>query len=164
MTGHALIKGLRKINPKIRVPSPQDRYRTPQFKGIVGIYLGEPGAPGSRYITAFHLGSVPEWTQLDENGALIQKGWRAVFEKVVRARAATVAQIERAFRVSLYYVDERLLCSYCLRRGDRNLHNGGAMKMCDFDEQLYRGIKTDKAEAPERELRAAYVKTKEIII
>lgn len=149
MSSDDLIKGLRRVNNNLVVPSPEDRYRTKMFKGITALWLGAPLKKGSTKICAFHMGSIPEWTLLDADGMMITRGWRAVFWKVVNAGACRRASIEREFRVSLDHVTDTTLCKSCVREGERNTHNGGARKMCNFHDDLHGSIAAGKKDAPE---------------
>jgi len=102
------------------------------------LWLGPPGEPTSQKISAINASTVPEHTQIGPDGKTIVKGWRQIFEKVIKSGAATRTQIEAAFGVTLDY-DERadtLLCSACLRAGRRRKHNGGLLRLCRLHEQV----------------------------
>ena len=136
-----LIRGLRRINPAIYVHQ--------QGPEHTGIWIGQPGVDGTKFVCAFHLGAVPEWTQIDPNGKLICKGWRAIFEKVVRHGAASQRALEREFRISLDDSGASNLCGKCVRVGHRERHNGGALRMCDTHESVYTQAVRDKANEQE---------------
>ncbi len=158
-----LVRGLRQVNRKLSIPDAEDDLRTPRFKGITTLWLGPPYAPGSKKICALHLGAIPEWTQLDANGMMITRGWRAIFEKVVRSGAGTRTRIERVFRVNLSESSDNVLCAKCVREGRRERHNGGARHMCDLHETVYARVEKNMADRPEKANRAGWRKTKEIV-
>lgn len=163
MSSADLIRGLRRINPALTVPAPCDDNRTPRFKGITTLWIGPPFAPGSTKICALHLGAIPEWSQLDPQGVLITRGWRAIFEKVVRTGAATQEQIERVFRISATRGVSDTLCGWCVREGRRVPHNHGRLKMCDLHEGAYAAARRAHYQQPENESRARWRKTKDIV-
>lgn len=150
MPSAELTRGLQRANPRLYVFD-QDRAHS-------GVWLGKPGAPGTIFICAFHLGLVPEWTQIDESGRLIRKGWRAIFEKVIRSGATTRPALERIFRVSLATGHATYLCSRCVKEGNRNTHNGGKNNLCDFHEAIYDDARKSPARAALAEARAGHVR------
>lgn len=162
MLSDDLIRGLRKCNPSLVVPAPEDRYRTPTFKGITTLWRGAPFQKGSTKICAFHLGAIPEWTQVDAEGRMITRGWRAIFEKVVRSGSSTRARIEHVFRVNLSESSNNALCVKCIRDGKREPHNNGKLRMCDLHENVYTSAQKGRVDAPELLNRANWRKTKEI--
>lgn len=128
---------LMKINPRIRTGS------VVPIKGSV-ISAHDTGATclwletfaGLKKICAIRLGTVPEFTQTSPDGEEIARGWRAVFERVIRARAATREQLERAFGVSLVLTEQTVLCRACLRQGQRKPSNGGVKQLCGRHERI----------------------------
>jgi len=134
-----LIKGLRRINNNIVTPLPEHYNEWYPYKkeGATCLWLGRPG-DGVK-ITAFHLGPVPEWTLMGE-GRLLRKGWRAIFDRVIRSKAATRQQIEREFRVSLEYDGRDKLCPRCFHEGMR-VAGAGASGLCDTHESVRRAAK-----------------------
>lgn len=96
--------------------------------GITCLWLGK------EKITAMRIGVLPEYTQQGPDGLEICKGWRAIFEKVISAGAASRNQIERAFGITLAPMPRSLLCQECLRKGKRRKHNGGVRQLCRFHE------------------------------
>lgn len=124
-----IIKGLRRINANLCTPLPEhyEHYYPLQRAGITCLWLGRPGV-GNK-ITAFRLGPVPEFTQLDRAGNLLCKGWRAIFYKVIRSRAATKKQVEAQFAVDLSVVGVDKSCTQCRRQGVVKL-SVGANHLC----------------------------------
>lgn len=112
-----LIAGLQKINPQIRTPMPEhfDTWYPSQREGVTCLWLGQPGV--GKKICALRLGLIPEWTQLDADGRWMIRGWRSVFERIVRAHAATIRQIERQFNVVLETDGDDGSCVDCRRQG-----------------------------------------------
>jgi hypothetical protein len=123
---------------------------------VTTLWFGDqPGGPTAKKITAYTPGPIPEWTQIGPFGDIIAKGWRAIFYKVVRSGAATRAQIEKEFNVSLAVLGrERRLCPRCMREsGARRPTNGGARGLCDFHDDVVRdaaAIQRKRAEAKEQ--------------
>lgn len=153
MPGSDIERGLRRLNRLV--------YIHKQGPIHSGIWIGKPGADGTRFICAFHLGMVPEWSQIASDGKMIAKGWRAIFEKCVRGGVATRERIEREFRVSLQTGYASNLCTRCAKEGHRTTHNGGKWRLCDMHESIYDAADRAKRSGPERLDRAAWTKTKE---
>lgn len=133
-----VVARLKKINPRIVTNEPVDAGRTliPTARALPGItclWLGEAGGTAQK-ITSMRIGVLPEYTQLGPDGLEVCKGWRAIFEKVIKSGAARREQIERAFGVTLALMPETLLCRECLRRGKRRKNNGGVHQNCKFHE------------------------------
>lgn len=157
MLSEDIIKGLRRINPNIVVPLPEHYKEWYPFKAAGGtcLWLGKPGE-GVK-ITAMHLGAVPEWTQLCPEG-ILAKGWRAIFDRVIKARAATRAQIEREFRVSLTYSGSNKECPRCFQAGIRE-KSSAASGLCDKHEYQRkiavkaRAFKEDRKEMKRRPVK-----------
>lgn len=130
-----IIKKLRKINPRIVTNAPA--WAAPvggtQQLGITCLWLGEPHT--GEKITSIRLGEIPEFTQLSPQGVTICKGWRAIFEKVIKSGAATKFQLEKAFGVSLEISGDDGLCRACMATNKRRKHNGGVNKACGFHEK-----------------------------
>lgn len=100
------------------------------------LWLGLPGEENSQKISAINAGTVPEYTQEGPDGKTIVKGWRQIFEKVIKSGAVTREQIEQAFGVSLVYSDDSVLCHGCTKQGKRRKHNGGVLRLCKLHEQV----------------------------
>ena len=144
-----LISKLQKINPKICAPCPDnfDWWYPMRKFGVTCIWLGQP--PGKdQYITdarwvlqrqkkisSMRYGPIPEFTQLDDRGRLICKGWRAIFNKVIASGAATKKQIERAFGVVLDYDKSVTHCRRCLRLGKR-VRATSAGNLCNLHRKI----------------------------
>ena len=101
------------------------------------LWLGPPGEPTSQKISAINASTVPEHTQIGPDGKSIVKGWRQIFEKVIKSGAVTRTALEAAFGVTLAYTDnDGLLCGACLKQGRRRKHNGGLLRLCRLHEQV----------------------------
>lgn len=114
-----LKRGLQRANRNIVIPPPREFQHATGFCGLTAIYVGEPGNPFARQITAVRAGMIPEFTIIRPDGSIQTKGWRAILEKCVTARVATRAKMERIFRVDLG--SDRTAaarwCSRCQRAG-----------------------------------------------
>lgn len=120
------VRWLKTVNPRI--------YHTPVTAwGMTTLWNGVPHAPGSKSISAMNIGDIPEWTQVDDKGMIIAKGWRAILKKVVQARAARKEAIERVFRVSLDLTDKDGLCRTCIAEGQRRPVTS-ASGLCNFHD------------------------------
>ena len=152
-----LVRGLRQINSNLCVPLPEhyEFYYPLQRAGITCLWLGKPGE--GRKITAFRLGPVPEFTQLTSEGGLLCKGWRAVFEKVVAAHAATKAQIEAKFQISLNRSGNDASCGWCRRDGKikRATSASGLCTPCDSLRKKQAAISAWQAEVIEEAKKRA---------
>jgi hypothetical protein len=158
-----LIRKLSGLNKAIFCPDANDRGHIEGWHGVTSLWLGEPGG-GGRPICGVRLGQIPEWTQVDGNGMLITKGWRAIFDKVIKTGAVRREDVERAFAVALGEGKRDAgLCVKCLREGRRAASNGGAAGMCDTHDGVYSAVKRAKESGPEREERAAWTKEKIIV-
>jgi hypothetical protein len=134
-----LVNGIRRINNNVVIPMPEHfaRWYPGQSAGMTCLWLGPVGT--GRKITAFHLGAVPEFTQVAPGGDIIAKGWRAVFAACVRARACTRRRIEREFKVSLEVDGKDRLCAPCFRNGDRTAVPQ-AGQICSMHSQIAREV------------------------
>lgn len=158
-----LIRKLRTLNPRIYCPDIRDEKHIASWHGVTSLWLGEPGANG-RPICGIRLGLIPEWTQIDPDGILITKGWRAIFDKIIKARAVTQAQVEKAFAVTLGVERQDAgLCPKCTREGKREVGNGGARGMCDLHDGAYTASDEAGRKGPEVAERAAWKKEKTIV-
>ncbi|MCK5245734.1 hypothetical protein KAR02_02475 [Candidatus Bipolaricaulota bacterium] len=163
MPSSDLVRTLIEVNRNIFCPDINDANHIESWHGVTSLWLGDPGG-GGKPICGIKLGTVPEWTRIDDKGVMISKGWRAIFEKVIRARAATRAQIEKAFKVSLAPATApSTLCGVCVREGRREKHNGGARKMCDMHDGAYAAVESAMRTAPERLDKALWKKEKIIV-
>lgn len=158
-----LIRGLIKLNGKLFCPDIKDENHIEGWHGVTSIWLGEPGGNG-RPICGIKLGQIPEWTQIDDKGILVTKGWRAIFDRIIKSGALRIDQIETAFHVTLGLgAADTALCLGCIREGRREPTNGGARNLCDIHDGAYIAAARAKSEGPELELRAAYKKEKEYV-
>jgi hypothetical protein len=167
-----LLAGLKRINPAISIweQYPDGLYWPgKKMNGKFGvktcIWYGEPGGESNK-ISSISAACVPEFTQMSKNGYEIVKGWRAIFEKVIQSGAATRAQIETEFKVSLGFIGQGILCHACVKMGKRRVHNGGVLQLCKNHENIARAAadylqqkaanNTDLSEIPE-EVKRVYV-------
>ncbi len=145
-----LVRGLQSINPLIQAweqHTPGVWYPG-RARGISTLWLGDPGG-ANRKITGFAYGAIPEFTQLGPHGDIITKGWRAIFQKVVRCKAASRKAIEIRFRVNLSLGDkDTVYCGRCRRDGQFvksenmsglcNLHDAVQKDVLRFQERKAR--------------------------
>lgn len=162
-----LMKHLKALNKNINAPLPEHYpgYFPGKEHGVTCLWLGEPSAPGSRKVCAFTLGVIPQWTVKDKNGNLKQKGWRAIFARLIRARAVTRRDLERQFLVNLTRSETKGdgLCLHCARAGKRK-KAVGADRLCNLHHRIQlicRKAAEDKKEqkwlstlSPERKAKA----------
>ena len=150
MTSHDLVKGLRQCNNNLTIPDPSVFPWYPgQANGHTSLWLGEPFR--GRKITVFRLGAIPEWTQVDPRGIIIERGWRAVLIKAIRSRVVTKAQVERVFRISMDIVGYDNCCQQCRREGLGFVKANGVSGLCDTHDHAWKQIekaKRQKKEAP----------------
>jgi len=114
-----LVRGLRRINPAIRVWEQHASDIWYPGKGRVScIWLGEPGGANSKKIAAFPLGPIPEFTQIaPDSDEIMLMGWRQIFEDVIASGAASRGAIERQFKVGLIIDQQDSACDQCRRFG-----------------------------------------------
>jgi len=148
-----LITGLQKINPNIRVPLPDHFGWYPgKEQGMTCLWLGEPGEPKSIKISAFHLGSIPEWTLYDGNAKeILRKGWRSIFSKCIKARACSQRRLEGTFQVSLEYAGMDGWCVACFREGNRNKATSQGNKLCNMHHDV--SVNTRRISEKKKEAR-----------
>ena len=158
-----LIGRLVKAQPRLFCPDANDRGHIDGWHGVTSIWFTKADGE-SRPICGIKLGLIPEWTRIDNKGVLITKGWRAIFDKVIKSGAVRRAVLERAFGVTLGEGEKDAgLCRTCIREGKRAPSNGGAALMCDVHDEVYRSVARAKFKAPEREERAVWTKEKVIV-
>ncbi len=162
MTSDDLIKGLRIANPSISVPVP-DAYGWYPGKalGMTSIWCGPPSEAGGRKICAFHLGMVPEFTQVDSEGELTRRGWRSIFQKVLRLKVISKARLEQVFKVNLSVGGKEKACSKCREENiiNSNIKTSG---LCDSHNAISEAVKLSKRIKAEAPLVEKYFKDKEL--
>ena len=143
MSSHDMVKGLRRLNPTIVVPEPNAYGWYPgKAAGMTCLWYGKPSCPGSKKVCAFHLGTIPEFTQIAPGGDIIVKGWREIFKRVIDRTPITATRLEREFRVSLSTTNDLTLCVQCMKEGIREVHNGGARGLCDMHDSVKDTVET----------------------
>lgn len=156
MSSSDLIKGLKMCNRNVTVPEPAHYesmgWHYPGMKdGQTSIWLGRPPTredaasvditlqmhqrrkrTHGRKVCAFHLGWVPEWTQLSPEGTVIRRGVRDILERFIKAGGASRQRVERIFKTYLDYDGDDGSCVKCRRRGKRVPYTSSHTKLCDF--------------------------------
>lgn len=129
---NVMLRKLKALNPRI---SFQQRLVTSEYNGeSIGstcMWVGEPGGV-SRKVTAFNMGQIPEFTLLAPDGHIVLKGWRAIFERVIRVAGVKRADIERAFGVTLEAGERDRVCQQCIRESGKVVKVTGADLLCNF--------------------------------
>lgn len=108
-----LIRGLRNANPNLCIPDPStwEGWYPGRAAGMTSIWWGQP--PHAPKICAFHLGVLPEFTQVTPDG-ILRRGWRDVLARVIKIGAASRESLERQFKVSLLTgAPDTKACSIC---------------------------------------------------
>lgn len=146
MSSSVLIANLKKANPKIVVPPPHAYVNGGSAATGTGIWLGPPHQPGSKFVCGMDCGQIPEWTQMDPEGKVIIRGWRAILQRCVTAEVASIAKLERIFKTSLLIGRKGRFCHRCARQRKWVLANG-ALGLCDDHDQV---AKTAAGAKPER--------------
>jgi hypothetical protein len=134
-----LMRHLKNLNANIHAPLP-DRYPgwfPGKEVGITCLWLGTPSAPGSRKVCAFSLGVIPQWTVKGPKGQMRKKGWRAIFARLIKVKAATKHDLEREFLVSLDPGDKKGdgLCLHCARAG-KSVRATGSGRLCKIHTRI----------------------------
>lgn len=156
MPSSDIIRRLIKLNRAIFCPDINDKNHIESWHGVTSLWIGTPDG-GGRPICGIRLGPIPEWTQISPEGILITKGWRAIFDKVIRSGAATHSQIEVEFGVTLSYGKaDANLCPRCIREGRREPSDGGKRGYCATHTQVYETAERAKRTAPENAARAMH--------
>lgn len=143
---------LRLLNKRLQMPTPDqwgENYYPGREHGITTVWLGTPQAPGSKKITAVTMGQIPEWTVMDAQGNVVQKGWRAILSKCIKARCFTQQAAERLFNTSLEVSGRSNLCDQCAAEGKRRLATS-ASKLCDTHDGIRKETKRAQEAGKER--------------
>ncbi len=127
-----MIKKLQKLNGRISFMQQfGDVWYPGKATGGTCMWLGEPGGRSVK-ITAFNMGQVPEFTLLAADGNIILKGWRAIFDRVIRVAKVKRADIERAFSITLEAGEEDRICQQCVRSHGKIIKVYGKDLLCNF--------------------------------
>jgi len=116
MSSADLIRGLRLANPRICVPTPHGYTSGGSAATGTGLWLGPPRQPGSQFICGMDCGEIPEWTQVDQDGRMIIRGWRAILQRCITEGVATRRRLERIFKVDLLVGKKSRFCPRCAKR------------------------------------------------
>ncbi len=131
-----ILKKLKKINPLILA---SDQFSSSIWypgKSLGGFCLWYGEISGrKKKICAMRHGPVPEWTQLDEKGEIITRGWRDVFKRVIKFGAVRALDIEKSFGINLEVSGEDSYCSWC-RKGNKFVKATSASGYCDMHERV----------------------------
>ncbi len=114
MSSADLIRGLRLANPRVCVPAPHAYVNGGSAATGTGIWLGEPHAPGSKFVCGMDCGQIPEWTQMNDGRCLI-RGWRAILQRCVTVGVAPRRKLERIFKCDLLVGNRSRFCPRCAR-------------------------------------------------
>jgi hypothetical protein len=151
-----LIRRLTKLNKRIFCPDINDANHIEAWHGVTSLWLGTPDG-GGKPICGLRLGPIPEWTQISDEGILITKGWRAIFDKVIRSGAISAPQLEVEFGVTLSYGKaDANLCPKCVKEGRRTSGDGGARGYCEMHTDAYDTAARAKASGREIVARATH--------
>ncbi len=138
-----MIKKLQKLNSAISFQQQfGDVWYPGKANGGTCMWIGEPGGV-SRKVTAFNMGMIPEFTVLAGDGNIILKGWRAIFERVIRIAHVKRADIERAFSITLEAGEEDRVCQQCIRSNGRVVKVYGKDLLCNFHLGVRRIVTTE---------------------
>jgi hypothetical protein len=153
MPSSDLICGLKLLNSRVVIPLPEHyaEWYPGKRAGQTCIWLGPPGHPKSSKICAFHLGMIPEWTQIAPGAVMIARGWRSILDLCIRRRVASKAAIERVFRVNMDVGGKDTLCRICRKDGLRSPVDGKA-DVCE----AHRNAQMDLAVSRERKKEHAW--------
>lgn len=134
MSSSELIRKLQRANPKVCVPSPHAYVNDGPAASGTGLWLGPPKEPGSKFICGMDCGQIPEWTQVDPDGRIIIRGWRAILQRCIDADVASRETLEAIFQTSLLVGRKSRFCPRCAKRKQWNpVH--AASGLCDDHDQ-----------------------------
>ena len=131
-----MVRKLKKINPLILCADQfsSDVWYPGKSLGGTCLWYGEIGGVKKK-ICAIRHGPIPEWTQLDEKGEIITRGWRDLFKRVVKYGNVRQHDIESSFGVSLGGGEADTFCSWC-RKGNKFVKSTSASGYCDMHERV----------------------------
>jgi hypothetical protein len=139
MSSHNMLTRLKRINPRIWVEEnyPEGVWFPGKASGLTCMWYGEAqNKEHSKKITGFVPGMIPEYTQLNPNGHIMNLGWRRILEKVISSGACRRAHLENAFGITLDLHEETDgWCHDCLQAGKR-IPSTGAHNRCHFHTHL----------------------------
>lgn len=145
------MRRVRVCNPNLTIPDPSVHTWYPgKAAGQTAIWLGEP-LKGKK-ITTFHLGIIPEWTQIDPQGLIIRRGWRSVLQRLIARRCITKLAAERAFHITLDLGKPSDICQQCLREGRGRVPTKAASRLCDTHDKLTKQVSLNRRRAKDAPL------------
>lgn len=151
-----LIKGLRRCNGTLTIPDPSTwvGWYPGRASGMTSIWWGQP--PLAPKICAFHLGEIPEFTQITPEGTLLRRGWRDIFKRVINIGAVSQHALERQFKVRLDTdgVDTKL-CHKC--RLDGQIVPAGLDGLCASHHEVKLISEHEEMLKRERRLKASWL-------
>ena len=137
-----MIKGLSRLNARIRTweQLPDYHWWPGREKGVSCLWLGEPGGKSTKISACTH-GPFTEFTQLSPDGGIMAKGWRGIFEAVIKCGGATRMSLEKEFKVDLG-IDHNAstgYCEGCMKMGIK-AKGHGVRNMCNMHSQLEKNV------------------------
>lgn len=147
MLSSKMIAGLKKLNPTIWVEAdycgyPDGVWYPGRYTGLTCLWFGRPGnKDGSKKISGFVPGIIPEFTILNEKGMVETLGWRRILEKAIKFKAVRRAAVEKLFGVTLDIQDGHpdLWCRDCMRKG-KQVKATSANNLCDMHSRIVKNV------------------------
>ncbi len=131
-----ILRKLKKINPLIMASDSFYASAWYPGKSLGGFCLWYGEINGrKKKICAMRHGPVPEWTQLDDKGEIITKGWRDLFKRIAAFGAVRALDIERAFGIDLGIAGKDSYCSWC-RKSAKTVKATCSSGYCDMHERV----------------------------
>lgn len=139
------------LNSRVCIPLPE-QYREwypGKAAGQTVLWLGQPAAPGSDKICAFHLGMIPEWTQVAPGGVMIARGWRSILDLCIRRRVASRRAVERVFKISMDIGGRDGFCRICRKDGLKSPVDGKSDR-CEAHRDAQRNLQQHRERKKEQ--------------
>ena len=131
-----MVMKLKKINPLIICADmfSSEIWYPGKSLGGTCLWYGEINGTKKK-IAAIRHGPIPEWTQLDDKGEVITRGWRDIFKRVVKYGAVRALDLEESFGVDLTTTEADSYCSWC-RKGNKFVKATSSSGYCDMHERV----------------------------